>query len=329
MNKHKILLLSAVALMCLVLSTLAYLVLIPSFNDEQIVNVRSGDNARVIANKLYEAHIIHSRTMFLLVSKLRSADRNLKPGSYIFGGKANLWQTVSRLQDGKSETINITFPEGLSLYKTCMRVDRSGLMPFDSLMSAAKDPILIKRLTGMDIPSLEGFLYPETYSFSITLSADSILATQTTEFFKRLKAAGIEPSAIPDFYSKLILASIVEKEAGPSGERELIAGVFLNRLNRGMRLQSCPTVDYIMEPKGIKKDVLSYRDTQIPSPYNTYMNQGLPPTPIANPRIESIQAVLHPKQSSYLYFFADRKGKNIFSNNYEEHLQKQQRYLKG
>ncbi len=329
MNRIKIILLCAVVLLCLVISTLAYLVLIPSFNDEQIVNVRSGDNARIIAGKLYDARIIHSRTMFLIVAKLRSADRDLKPGSYIFGGKANLWQTVSRLQDGKSEAINITFPEGLSLYKTCMKIDRSGLIPFDSLMASATDPILVKRLTGMDIPSLEGFLYPETYSFSITLSADSILATQTTEFFKRLSTAGINPAAIPDFYSKLILASIVEKEAGPSGERELIAGVFLNRLNRGMRLQSCPTVDYIMEPKGVKKDVLSYRDTQIPSPYNTYMNSGLPPTPIANPRIESIQAVLHPKQSSYLYFFADRKGKNIFSSSYEEHLQKQRRYLKS
>jgi UPF0755 protein len=329
MTHWKLALLGAAALLCLCAATLMYLVLIPSFTEETIVNIRPGENARGIAVKLSEANIIRSKTMFILISKLRSADRNLKPGSYIFGGTANLWQTVSRLRDGKSEAIIITFPEGLSLYKTLKKIDRSGLMPYDSLYASATNPALIKRLTGFDLPSLEGFLYPETYSFSIAMCADSILALQTAEFFKRVHAAGIDPAVIPDFYSKLILASIVEKESGPDSEREIIAGVFMNRMARGMRLQSCPTVDYILERKGIKREVLSYKETQINSPYNTYMNAGLPPTPIANPSVESIKAVLNPQRSSYLYFFADRKGKNIFSHSYEEHLQKQKRYIKS
>ncbi len=329
MTRIKLVLLVAAAFLCLVAATITYLVLIPTFTEETIVNIRPGENARGIAGKLSEANIIHSETMFLLITKLRSADRNLKPGSYIFGGRANLWQTVSRLRDGKSEAIVITFPEGMSLYKTLKKIDRSGLMPYDSLYASATDPVLIKRLTGFDLPSLEGFLYPETYSFSIDMCADSILALQTAQFFKRVRAEGIDPANIPDFYNKLILASIVEKESGPAGEREVIAGVFMNRLARGMRLQSCPTVDYILEPKGIKREVLSYRETQISSPYNTYMNAGLPPTPIANPSVASIKAVLNPEQSSYLYFFADRKGKNIFSKSYEEHLQKQKRYIKS
>ena len=90
-----------------------------------------------------------------------------------------------------------------------------------------------------------------------------------------------------------------------------------------MKLQSCPTVDYIMEPQGIKREVLSYRDTQIDSPYNTYKYQGLPPTPIANPSVASIKAALNPARHSYLYFFSDRKGRNVFSRTYEEHLRKQ------
>lgn len=323
MTNTKLILISLTAFIGLLLAAAAIVTLVPHSSEERIVNIHPGDNARVIAGKLAKADIIRSETVFLLLTKLRKADRDLKIGSYIFGGRASLWQTVSRLQEGKSEAITITFPEGLSLFKTFKKIDRSGLMPFDSLMAAAKDAALVKRLTGLDVPSLEGFLYPETYSFSIALSADSILATQTTEFFKRLQAEGIDPSAIPDFYSKLILASIVEKEAGPESEREVIAGVFMNRIRIGMRLQSCPTVDYIMEPKGIKRSVLTYNDTQLPSPYNTYINAGLPPTPIANPSVASIKAVLNPKASNYLYFFADRKGKNIFSQSYEEHLRKQ------
>ncbi len=325
MNNLKLTFLSLAAFLLLVLAAFAYIVFIPHFSDERIVNIRPGDTARVIATKLSDAEIIRSRTMFIVLVKLRKADRDLKTGSYIFGGHANLWQAVSRLREGKSEAIVITFPEGLSLFKTLKKIDRSGLMPYDSLMAAARNPQLIARLTGFEVPSLEGFLYPETYSFSIDLSADSILAIQTTEFFKRLDKAEIDAKAIPDFYSKLILASIIEKEAGPESERPLIAGVFMNRMARGMRLQSCPTVDYILEPKGVKRSVLTYKDTQIDSPYNTYRYLGLPPTPIANPSIESILAVLNPKPSPYLYFFADRKGKNVFSRSYEEHLAKQKR----
>jgi len=323
MTNIKLVIISFIALSALILCTILYLVFIPHFADERIVNIRPGDNARIIGSKLVKADIIKSKTMFVLLSKVRRADKNLKPGSYIFGGRTYLWQTVSRLRSGKSESIIITFPEGYSLFKTLRKIDHSGLMPFDSLMASARNPVLVKRLTGFDLPSLEGFLYPETYNFSIDLSADSILAIQTTEFFKRLAAEGINPNEIDNFYSKLILASIVEKEAGPDSEREVIAGVFMNRLARGMMLQSCPTVDYILEPKGIRRSVLSYNETQIRSPYNTYLNIGLPPTPIANPSIASIKAVLNPKPSSYLYFFADRKGKNIFSRSYDEHLAKQ------
>ncbi len=325
MTNLKLIIISFIALSALIVCTVLYLIFIPHFADERIVNIRPGDNARIIGNKLVQAEIIKSRTMFVLLSKIRRVDRDLKTGSYIFGGRTNLWQTVSRLRYGKSEAIIITFPEGYSLFKTLKKIDRSGLMPFDSLMASANNPALVKRLTGFDVPSLEGFLYPETYNFSIDLSADSILATQTTEFFKQLASEGINPHEIKDFYPKLILASIVEKEAGPESEREVIAGVFMNRMARGMRLQSCPTVDYILEPRGIRRSVLSYAETQISSPYNTYVNSGLPPTPIANPSLASIKAVLNPKPSSYLYFFADRKGRNIFSHSYEEHLAKQQR----
>ncbi|HQB98119.1 MAG TPA: endolytic transglycosylase MltG, partial [Candidatus Cloacimonadota bacterium] len=137
--------------------------------------------------------------------------------------------------------------------------------------------------------------------------------------------AGIDIWQIDDFYRKLILASIVEKEAGNSAERPIIAGVFDRRMRLGMPLQSCPTVDYILEKQGIRRAVLTNAGTRIPSPYKTNRNPGLPPTPISNPQVDSILAALKPAAHNYLYFFADNQGNNVFSASYEEHQRLQRR----
>jgi UPF0755 protein len=306
---------------------LAYMVFVPLHSEERIVRIKPGDNARIIGNKLSEAGIIRSKTIFILLTKLRKADRDLKPGSYIFGGNTYLWQTVSRLSKGYSANITITFPEGLSLHQTLQKIDTSGLATYEELANSATNPSLVKNITGFEAMTLEGFLYPETYRFPIEISADSLLAIPAAEFFRRLRKEGIDPVAIPNFYAKLILASIVEKEAGTESEKDIIAGLFMNRMARGMALQSCATVNYLLDLKGIKRSVLTYADTQINSPYNTYLHQGLPPTPICNPSISTIKAVLNPKPSSYLYFFSDRQGRNVFSRTYEEHLAKQRKML--
>lgn len=317
--------LALIGLMILALTWMAVEVFYPRESQEQIVRIHAGDNARVISNKLEQASIITSAAGFRLVARLRKADRDLKPGVYVFGGRASLWETVSRLWDGRSESIRITFPEGWSLYRTLKRIEQSGLMDYKSLYAAATDTALVRSLTGMKLKSLEGFLYPDTYQFPIDCGADSILGLQTAEFFRKLTQAGINPNEISDFYQKLILASIIEKEAGNDDERGIIAGVFQNRLKLGMALQSCPTVDYILEQRGIRREVLTTNDTGIPSPYNTYLNPGLPPTPICNPRIESIQAALNPAKHKYLYFFSDRQGNNVFSSSYEEHQRLQRK----
>ncbi|MDD2543211.1 MAG: endolytic transglycosylase MltG [Candidatus Cloacimonetes bacterium] len=294
---------------------------------QRIVQINNGDSARTIGMKLKQTGIISSQNAFRTLAKLRRADKNLKPGTYIFGGRTNLWQTVSRLQDGISQNIRITFPEGLSLYKTLMRIDASGLADYQALYSAATDTTLVRQLTGLPLNSLEGFLYPETYLFPVTSSPDSILSIMTHEFFRRLDRQGLSIQDSDDFYKNLILASIVEKEAGNEEERTVIAGVFTNRMRIGMPLQSCPTVDYILEQRGIRREVLTNADTSIPSAYNTYVNPGLPPTPISNPRLESLIAAMQPAKHAYLYFFSNRQGKNVFSSSYEEH-QRLQRQMK-
>ncbi len=298
-----------------------------SFRDstQRIVRIKSGDTAHTIGLKLQQAGIIKSAKAFRSLALLRRADRNLKPGTYLFGGRTNLWQTVSRLQDGKSEYIRITFPEGLSLHQSLKRIEASGLATYDSLYAAATDTALVRQITGMKLHSLEGFLYPETYLFETHSTADSILAIMGRQFFRELQAHGVYADSIANFYQQLILASIVEKEAGTDDERAVIAGVFVNRLRLGMPLQSCPTVDYILQRRGIKREVLTNADTAIPSPYNTYLNPGLPPTPISNPQIKSILAALQPEEHKYLYFFSNRQGQNVFSSSYEEHQRLQRK----
>jgi len=295
---------------------------------ERVVRINPGDSAAKIGIRLEEAGIIQSAARFRLLAKIRRVDRFLKPGEYIFGGHTNLWETVSILQDGVSENIRITFPEGLSMYLTLKRIEDGGLASYDQLYSAATDTALVRQLTGMPLSSLEGFLYPDTYLFPVDSSPERILGIMTRHFFRRLLRDGIKPDEIEDFYDRLKLASIVEKEAGSDAERAKIAGVFERRLRIGMALQSCPTVDYILEQRGIRRAVLLTSDTQIPSPYNTYQNPGLPPTPISNPRLESIRAALDPEEHHYLYFFADGKGGNVFSASFAEHQRqlRQQRY---
>ena len=290
---------------------------------ERIVRVNTGDSAGTIGLKLEKVGIVPSASAFRFLARIRGVDRSLKTGTYIFGGHSSLWSTVSRLQEGVSENIRITFPEGLSMHKTFQRIEASGLATYDDLQTAAMDTTLIRRLTGMQLSSLEGFLYPETYLFPVYSNADSILAIMTNEFFRKLSRAGIDIHRQEDFYAKLILASIVEKEAGYAEERPIIAGVFERRLRLGMALQSCPTVDYILEKRGIRREVLTNQDTQIKSPYNTYRNPGLPPTPISNPQVSSIAAALTPASHNYLYFFADKQGNNVFTASYEEHQRRQ------
>ncbi|MCB5253505.1 MAG: endolytic transglycosylase MltG [Candidatus Cloacimonadaceae bacterium] len=327
LNKWNYLIIFLIAVMLIFSGFAAYNVFQMKDSREKVVRVQKGDSAATIGQRLQEAGIVKRASTFRLLAKLRGADRQLKPGTYTFGGHTNLWNTVSRLQDGLSETIRLTFPEGLSMYRSFKIISASGLAELDSLTAAATDTSLVHRFTGMPLSSLEGFLYPETYIFPVPCSSDSILAIMTNEFFRKLNYQGININDIPDFYDKLILASIVEKEAGDDSERATVAGVFVRRLRLGMALQSCPTVDYILERQGIKREVLTNADTEIPSPYNTYQNPGLPPTPISNPRVESILAALNPLDQGYLYFFADRRGKNVFSSSYQEHqrLQRQMR----
>lgn len=297
-------------------------IILPTNSDEVLIRVNRGDNAGSIAAKLNAAGIIRSEMVFKVLARLTHADRDLKPGIYTFGGKVSLIDTVRRLQGGQSQTVGVTIPEGWSLYRTLHRIEKSGVISYDSLFAVATDPVLVKQITGLELPSLEGYLYPETYRFEPGMTAKEILQLQTDELFKRLDKAGIKARSDSTFYRKLVLASIVEIESVHEDERATVAGVYANRLAKGMRLEACPTVDYILEKQGVHREVLSLADVNIQSPYNTYRNAGLPPGPICNPSVGSIIAAYNPAKHDYYFFQADRKGRNVFSRTYDEHLRK-------
>ena len=301
-------------------------ILIPVKSDQIALRVKPGITATTIASQLREKGIIRSAGMFTVLAKLRNTDRNLIAGTYTLGGRHNLLQTLKMLEEGHTSAVRITFPEGLSLQATLERIDKSGLASYAALDSLASDPAVVYELTGIKAPTLEGFLYPETYAFDISLSPLEILRTMVVQFGSRLQKAGIDIRHLPDFYPKLILASIVERESGPVDERKLVAGVLYNRLQKQMPLESCATVDYILEKQGVHRRVLTLQDTEIPSPYNTYIDDKLPPGPICNPSLSSIEAALHPAQTDYLFFVADRNGRNVFSITGEKHFRKIEKY---
>lgn len=300
-----------------------FTVFFPIRTPEVIVRIKHGDNTHKISQKLKEGGVIRSAFWFNLLARLTESDRQLKAGRYVFGGNLSIWQTVTRIRDGKSSLIHLTIPEGFSLYKTLRRMERSGISTYDSLMVLATDKKMVKTLTGYDWPTLEGVLYPDTYTFDVELLPEQIFSLMIKQFYKKLSEAGIVITDEKEFYRDLTLASIIEKEAVLEGEKPVIAGVFLNRLKKGMRLESCPTVDYTLEKQGITKRQLYYNDLEMDSPYNTYRIEGLPPHPICNLSISSLQAVLNPEITEYLYFFADFEGRNIFSKTYTEHMNKQ------
>ena len=163
---------------------------------------------------------------------------------------------------------------------------------------------------------MEGFLYPDTYYFPKGATEKFIIKTMVDNFYKKTSDLNISPDFKLDFYQTLIIASIVERESGLQEEKPLIAGVYVNRFLKGYKLQADPTVAYVLEQKGKSRKKIFYKDLLVDSPYNTYLYKGLPPTPIANPSLDTIKAVLNYEPTDYMFFFANN-GRHIFSKTYK------------
>ena len=315
------------AFFCLiVLYNLAILILPLHVVNKQL-EICQGDSAHKIANSLSKQHIIRSKTWFYAIVRLGHLDHKLNVGFYSFNGYTNMFGVIDKLVSGKSLVNKVTIPEGTTIFKTLSILAEHKVGNWDKFDSLASDTAFVHKTTGFKVKTLEGFLYPATYEFMPNTSEEKALTMMVEEFFSRVPIAKERDQKA--FYKAMILASIVEREAKVQTEKPIIASVYLNRLQIGMRLQADPTVTYLQEKEGVHKQVVYYKDLKNDSPYNTYRKKGLPPGPICSPSISAIDAALNPANTNFLFFFAEPAGNHIFTATYEEHmsLQKEKKKL--
>ena len=289
-----------------------------------IITVKRGDTLASLNHELVQRGVIHSDWVLPVYARLNPQAANIKAGDYRIDASASLPSLMNDITNGKVVVYNITVVEG----KTFKDL-RASLVQTAGIEHTLNDKTdaQIATLLGID-GSPEGWFMPETYQFHRGSSDLELLKRMYGEMQRTLeqewpnRADGL-PLATP--YQALILASIIEKETGVASERPQIAGVFVRRLQKDMLLQTDPSVIY--GATDYHGD-LTRKHLQTDTPYNTYINKGLPPTPIALPGKASIQAALHPADGDSLYFVADGKGGHTFSATYEEHQQAVARYLK-
>ena len=289
-----------------------------------IITVKRGDTLASLNHELVQRGVIHSDWVLPVYARLNPQAANIKAGDYRIDASASLPSLMNDITNGKVVVYNITVVEG----KTFKDL-RASLVQTAGIEHTLNDKTdaQIATLLGID-GSPEGWFMPETYQFHRGSSDLELLKRMYGEMQRTLeqgwpnRADGL-PLADP--YQALILASIIEKETGVASERPQIAGVFVRRLQKDMLLQTDPSVIY---GAADYHGDLTRKHLQTDTPYNTYINKGLPPTPIALPGKASIQAALHPADGDSLYFVADGKGGHTFSATYEEHQQAVARYLK-
>ena len=287
----------------------------------QVVVIEKGQTGTEIADMLFERGLIRSTQGFKLWLYLSGTNDKLQTGHYQIPNKVTVRELISLLQEGHVESIRITIPEGYTVGDIAIVLEKNQIMKAKDFLAEAKTYVPYPYMKGTKPATypVEGFLFPSTYEIpvgatprdAIQMMADEMNRYLTPAVKKQIQA---QHMSIHDFVT---LASIVERESLFDADRPTIAGVFKKRLAHGIPLQSDATISYVL---GYAKENVTIGDTQLQSPYNTYVSKGLPPGPIANPGKKALDAVLHSENTDYLYFVADKEGHNHFSKSYEEHL---------
>jgi UPF0755 protein len=288
------------------------------------LKIKSGMSFDAIVKMLLDEGVLSSKTKVDWTASVLKYKNKLRAGQYEIAGGVSSYQLLQQLAKGKVKVQWVTIPEG----KTARQIASilSSKIEIDSVgfMRLVYDPEFTEKL-GIAAPSLEGFLMPETYDFYWGMRPDEVIQVMVRHFHKNFDDSlriRLQETRLSQLQS-VTLASIIEGEAIFDSEREVISGVYHNRLKKKVLLQADPTIQYII-PDGPRR--LLKRDLEIDSPYNTYKYLGLPPGPVNNPGIASIRASLNPADVDYLYFVANGDGTHTFSRTYEEHLRAKQRF---
>ena len=311
----------AIAVSCAVLfsfAVLIYFITPVSFNDKwKEIEIPEGVSYSKGLEILEENNIIRNKLGLLIMGKITSADRQLKPGYYSMSASMSPLQIFDDLIAGRTIQYSITIPEGSSLRSIKRKFIKLGLFDEESWQFAYNEKFL--DTLGINAPSLEGYLFPDTYNFSKGTEPKivfKIMVQRLREVIDdTLIARAVELGMTEN--QVLTLASIIEKEAMFDSERPLISAVYHNRLKKNMKLQADPTVMYGVKTR---RKRIRYRDLRRKTPYNTYVIRGLPPGPIASAGIKSIEAALNPADADYLFFVSKNNGTHYFSTNGKDHV---------
>ncbi len=295
------------------------------------IKIEPGDSIFVIGDKLKNEDLITSNWRFYW-ELFKNGDWGLlQPGTYIISTDKTINDIIEIFKSGVSEEQKIVIKEGSSIEDIDNDLVETGLISEGDFIELDQPKLYSKKyqFISNNQDSLEGFLFPDTYyvstdDFQPDQLIEKMLETFKGKVFSQFKDEKL-PKKIRNFNELIILSSIVEKEASYFMDKRLVAGVFINRLEKGMLLQACSTVNYLLDDP---KDILSLEDTSIESDYNTYKYSGLPPTPIANPSLNSIKASLNPSNTDFLYFLSDSEGKIYYARNSAEHQLNKDKYLR-
>lgn len=313
------LLLSGFLLLIITFAYLSIQLLAPVTSDDSQMEVEipAGYSYKQALATLEEAGLIKNKGIFLIIGKIQGLDRKIRAGFYLFKGRLTPWQVFQKLLKGEVTEYNLTVNEGDSLLEIGKKLEILGLVKLERFLQISKDKQILDSFN-IGAPSLEGYLFPETYRIPKGASPEYVAKIMVNKLKKeysgklkeREKELGWSENDI------LTLASIIEKEAVVDEERAIISGVYHNRIKRKMHLQADPTAIYGIKSHGSK---ITLQDLKNKTHYNTYIITGLPPGPIASPSIKSIIAALYPAEVPYIFFVSRRDGTHIFSKTLAEH----------
>jgi UPF0755 protein len=287
---------------------------------EQFVEIPAGASTRSIGDRLVSAGVIRDSLIYRLALWQSGQARTLKAGEYRFDEPMSPLDVIRKIARGEVYVLSVTFPEGLTIQDMAAIFESHGMGAAADFIKASKNVSLVAKLDPT-AGSLEGYLFPETYSLSRHSEADELVRLMVTRFEQVFTPALREEAAAQGLSVRdtVTLASIIEKETAGPMERPLVAAVYRNRLRIGMALQCDPTVIYGLQRHGKYTGNLRREDLAFDSPYNTYRYPGLPPGPIAAPGQASLEAAIHPANADYLYFVSRNDGSHAFARTLEEH----------
>jgi UPF0755 protein len=294
---------------------------------EKLFTVSPGQGLKQTADALGQDGLVSDALRFTILARLDKKEKLLKAGEYFFSTAMTPREILGQMVEGRVHLYRLTIPEGYNLVQIAAAVSAAGLESEKTFLEAARDRESARSL-GIEADTLEGYLFPDTYYFPRGLDSATIIATMVKQFRAAYKPAWEQQANALGMtvHEVVTLASIIEKETGAPEERPLISSVFHNRLKKGMRLETDPTVIYgIPDFDGnIKR-----RHLNTHTPYNTYKIKGLPPGPIASPGALALEAALFPAQSDYLYFVSKKDGTHQFSTTIKAHNAAVRKYQLG